>query len=58
MQKLGSLTASAEAFLSEVKEDGFTFFNLIPWNYFAMPSAKGNKTFDVSDVTPKLSGMI
>lgn len=56
MQKLGSLTAAAKTFLGEINEDGFSFLQLLPRNYFDLPSAKGNKTFDVSDVTPKFIG--
>lgn len=56
MQKLGSLTAAAKAFLGEEKEDGFSFIQLLPRKYFDLPSAKGNKTFDVSDVTPRFVG--
>lgn len=56
MQKLGSLTAAAKTFLGEEKEDGFSFLRLLPRNYFDLPSAKGNKTFDVADVTPRFVG--
>lgn len=56
MQKLSSLSEAAKAFLGEEKEDGFSFLDLLPRNYFDMPSAKGNKTFDVSDVTPRFVG--
>lgn len=56
MQKLSSLTAAAKSFLGEEKEDGFSFLQLLPRNYFDLPSAKGNKTFDVSDITPQFVG--
>lgn len=56
MQKLGSLTAAAKAFLGAEKEDGFSFLRLLPRNYFDLPSAKGNKTFDVADITPRFVG--
>ncbi len=57
MQKLKSLTPAAEVFLSEGKNDGFSFRDFLPVsNYFDMPSARENREFDITDITPRFVG--